>query len=150
MEKGKIQFKPLHEGMGFHPFSDGLPYAPESKAKPSQGTGATAAGKPRFTTQIQNIQSATSRQALKTARQLNASPQVQSPVPQPVQTQKPQAQTAPRIQMTREPESPLVRARFFAYLLDAVLHAAFWLGTNFAALHFFKFQMDMEIVKENS
>lgn len=26
---GKINFQPLHSGIGFHPFSDGLPYAPQ-------------------------------------------------------------------------------------------------------------------------
>ena len=66
MEKEKIKFKPLHEGMGFHPFSDGLPYAPESKAKYQNGAGATVAGRPQFATSIP-VQPKT---AIKTARQL--------------------------------------------------------------------------------
>jgi hypothetical protein len=52
----EIRFQPLTDGLGFHPFADGLPYAPASKkatsptppAAPSTGTGATAAGAPRF------------------------------------------------------------------------------------------------------
>src|ERR1700687_3561817 len=34
MEQGgkRIDFKPITQGLGFHPFSDGLPYAPVSKA----------------------------------------------------------------------------------------------------------------------
>ncbi|NDG84196.1 MAG: hypothetical protein EBX52_04055, partial [Proteobacteria bacterium] len=75
--------------MGFHPFSDGLPYAPESKARtPSTGTGAVAAGRPRFQTQTLS----TPRTGMKTARQLQsqqvvpqmsapATPQVSIPVP---------------------------------------------------------------------
>lgn len=44
---GEIQFKPLTDGLGFHPFADGLPYAPASKT-PTTGTGAVAAGRPVF------------------------------------------------------------------------------------------------------
>ncbi|MGZ3689148.1 MAG: RDD family protein [Bdellovibrionota bacterium] len=59
----EIKFKPLSEGLGFHPFSDGLPYAPITKTgssvrgapvtpapmpAPRMGTGATAAGPARF------------------------------------------------------------------------------------------------------
>lgn len=63
MEKERFQdepleFKPLSSGLGFHPFSNGLPYTPKAGtpvAPPSidrpefrNGTGATAAGMPRF------------------------------------------------------------------------------------------------------
>lgn len=48
----KIRFKPLNKGLGFHPFSDGLPYAPVTKAPQSpptiMGTGAVAAGPARI------------------------------------------------------------------------------------------------------
>jgi len=45
MEEPKLKFKPITEGLGFHPFSDGLPYAPQSpQAKKTMGTGAVAAG----------------------------------------------------------------------------------------------------------
>src|SRR5690606_11306849 len=44
----EIRFAPLTDGLGFHPFSDGLPYAPASKKSSTTGTGATAAGAPRF------------------------------------------------------------------------------------------------------
>lgn len=60
-EKEKITFKPASKGLGFHPFSDGLPYAPVSKRpgyrenqelrklKPqAEGVGAVAAGRPSF------------------------------------------------------------------------------------------------------
>ena len=51
-----VSFRPVTEGLGFHPFSDGLPYAPMGKnpksdmaLKPmsTSGTGAIAAGPPR-------------------------------------------------------------------------------------------------------
>ena len=33
--------------------------------------------------------------------------------------------------------------------MDTLIHAGFWLTTNLAALFFFKFQLDSEIIKEN-
>jgi hypothetical protein len=142
MEKGKIKFKPLHEGMGFHPFSDGLPYAPESKSKPQMGAGATAAGRPRFTHQ----HPPQVRPQLKTARQL------QNPVAPGVAMPKPQIEasvkTPARVTVEEEAPSP-IRQRIFAYLLDSVIHAGFWIGTNLAALHLFHSKVDLEIVKES-
>jgi uncharacterized RDD family membrane protein YckC len=44
-----LEFKPVNPGIGFHPFSEGLPYqAPTPPAGPSQGSGAVAAGPPRY------------------------------------------------------------------------------------------------------
>lgn len=43
----KIRFKPLSAGLGFHPFPDIKPYQP---LKQPMGTGAQAAGPPRFVT----------------------------------------------------------------------------------------------------
>ncbi len=40
-----VRFKTLTDGLGFHPFADGLPYAPASK---TTGTGAVSAGRPQF------------------------------------------------------------------------------------------------------
>ncbi len=142
MEKGKIKFKPLHEGMGFHPFSDGLPYAPESKSKPQMGTGATAAGRPRFTTQLPPQV----RPQLKTARQL------QNPVTTPqAPVVRPNAQPRPLEPSSRQSkaEADPIRQRCFAYLLDSVIHAGFWMGTNLAALLLFRFQIDSEIVRDS-
>jgi len=45
-ESNDLLFRPLHKGVGFHPFADGLPYAPVVPPK-NQGTGATAAGPAR-------------------------------------------------------------------------------------------------------
>jgi uncharacterized RDD family membrane protein YckC len=55
-EKEKpVRFQTLTDGLGFHPFADGLPYAPAGKTggsassqTPSSGTGAIAAGRPQF------------------------------------------------------------------------------------------------------
>lgn len=159
MEKNKIQFKPLHEGMGFHPFSDGLPYAPESKARTSataptrSAAGASSAGRPRF--QATPSTNPTLSTPLKTARQLQA-PQVASrPVAAPVAlrakavAQAPQKSSIPAPQSEPTPEV-LLRTRFFAYLLDSVVHAGFWLATNIAALVLFHFQLDLTILKENT
>lgn len=45
-----VSFKPLHNGMGFHPFEDGLPYTPAQKKTTlsPRGTGALAAGPARY------------------------------------------------------------------------------------------------------
>lgn len=47
-----IEFKPVTPGLGFHPFSDGLPYAPirpqPKRPELASGTGAVAAGPPRI------------------------------------------------------------------------------------------------------
>jgi hypothetical protein len=50
-----LNFKPLSEGLGFHPYSNGLPYTPARpspaqapKPTPTTGTGAVAAGRPNF------------------------------------------------------------------------------------------------------
>jgi RDD family len=60
MQKEKeIQFKALSDGLGFHPFANGLPYSPpankiqpekkpEKKPDFSTGTGAYTAGRPSF------------------------------------------------------------------------------------------------------
>jgi hypothetical protein len=139
MEKDRISFRPLHDGMGFHPFSDGLPYAPEAKRKqaPSTGTGAVSAGTPRFA------------EPVRTARQLQQASQARTqpaPAPRPVVT-RPQPQTQP---VTSEGTgSDLVRRRAFAYLLDAILHAGFWITTNLAALFAFQFHLDPELMLQN-
>ena len=56
--KEEIQFQPLSEGLGFHPFANGLPYTPPTRTQKvervpvgmgvSMGVGAEAAGKPVF------------------------------------------------------------------------------------------------------
>jgi hypothetical protein len=156
MEKNKIRFKPLHEGMGFHPFSDGLPYAPESKAKTASASrtvaGASAAGRPRFSTAPATTANTASSLPLKTARQLQSAQPVLRPAAPPV-TLRPRAATQPA-PVTEKPAEPapgtLLRTRAFAYLLDSVIHAGFWLATNIAALLLFHFQIDMEILKENT
>jgi hypothetical protein len=99
MEKEKIKFKPLHEGMGFHPFTDGLPYAPESKSKtPTTGTGATAAGRPQFATENMTAR------PLGTARQLQQ--QNQTAQTQNLKTQNHPHSQSLRGQISSTPVSP--------------------------------------------
>ena len=156
----KIQFKPLHEGMGFHPFSDGLPYAPESKSNYSQGAGATSAGRPQFVNPAvssphpmanktdHNISHHVASKPMGTARQLQQRAPVQSlhtPIQQTVAN--PNARAMPAV--TNELANSVLRRRVFAYLLDTVIHAGFWLATNLTALFLFKFQIDSEIVRDN-
>lgn len=143
--KEKIQFKPLHEGMGFHPFSDGLPYAPSTKAPtptqkptPTTGTGAVAAGRPQFVTKTYPrpvTQNAPTQHKLDQHLNLN-----------------PSAHTATRT-MSKPAMATLdhqvLRRRAFAYLLDMVVHAGFWLLTNLAALFIFHYQIESVIFTEN-
>lgn len=167
----KIQFKPLHEGMGFHPFSDGLPYAPESKSKYQGGAGANVAGRPSFIPQsapksapmAPTASTHTNSRPMGTARQLQ---QQQIQIKSAERISAPQlhitpAQAKPRVATTMNPNAnsqvamstdlstSVLRRRAFAYAMDTMIHAGFWLATNLTALFFFKFQIDSEIVKDN-
>jgi len=51
MHEPDLQFKALNEGLGFHPFSNGLPYTPATPKRDftrGVGVGALAAGRPDF------------------------------------------------------------------------------------------------------
>jgi len=57
MNKDDLNFTPLSEGLGFHPFADGLPYAPVNPAPTSNphrtmGSGAVSAGRPQISPSI--------------------------------------------------------------------------------------------------
>lgn len=153
----KIRFTPIHEGMGFHPFSDGLPYAPASKAsvnnkptnikttqnfKPNSrsvstigSSSATAAARPQFVTKTYS-QPLHSQLNLNPSASLNTSKKAQIPT-----------------QVIKMNDSRLtlqvLRKRSFAYLLDMIVHAGFWLLTNLAALFIFNFQIEPEIFAEH-
>ena len=140
----KISFKPLHDGVGFHPFSEGLPYAPQTKTEykihptaPSttpnytRGAGAMSAGKPSFSMPL------TTRQI----QQQNTQNAVQKPVVQ-IRTVSPVA--------TPTVSTPsLIRRRFFAYLLDTVFHLGFWISTNLIATLGFHFELDGPLFEKN-
>jgi hypothetical protein len=173
MEKEKIQFKPLHDGMGFHPFSDGLPYAPESKKATSPrvsstGSGATAAGRPHFATarQLKEMQQKAAPSPDRSLDPLvgrsTSTPKVDYPkvistqlktgrsLERPITGAVPSSQTAPTATpIAAHAEPGLLRRRAFAYLMDTIIHAGFWLGTNLTALLFFHFQLDAAIVEEH-
>jgi len=125
MEKEEeISFKAITKGLGFHPFSDGLPYAPANKTpEKSQltGLGATAAGRPTFAKKIP---------------QLAPKSQVQAPkpyiAPSPL-TAQPKAvvakQTAEPVLFSARPREEsfgfvYVLKRFSAYLTDTVLNCS--------------------------
>ena len=144
MEKDKIKFRPLHEGMGFHPFSDGLPYAPESKTKYQNGVGANAAGRPQFVNPSSSLPNQ-SKTVVRTARQIQEQQNLlnsKTPAQAPLRSS---AKTAASVN-----EISLLRTRAFAYLMDSVIHSGFWLSTNLAAFFFFRFQVDSEILKDYS
>lgn len=159
----KIQFKPLHEGMGFHPFSDGLPYAPESKTKYSSGAGAVSAGRPQFATQnIPSKPMGTARQlqqqqVSKSAALQTAPASIHPALEKRIAPNKLSVQTATTAPataavapaMTADLQTSVLRRRIFAYVMDTTIHAGFWLATNLTALFLFKFQIDSEIVKDN-
>ena len=153
--KTKIQFKPLHDGMGFHPFSDGLPYAPASKAQtqtepqtPTTGYGATAAGRPRFVHTT-------------SPRPVSHSLANSLSTPEPLHTRTAALNSHlvinPSVAVTEKTglitdtslEKQIIRRRAFAYALDMVIHAGFWVLTNLAALFIFHFQIEPEIFTEN-
>jgi RDD family len=116
-----IEFKALTDGLGFHPFSNGLPYAPitpQSTPRPApkpnfeSGTGAYSAGRPTFVT-TQRVQ---------------------------VQRAAPQAQTlvakAPPLLPIQPPHYGFeyIARRFLAYFVDSFLNMSLGAGTLFLVL----------------
>jgi len=149
MQNEKIKFSPLHDGVGFHPFSEGLPYAPQIKTalkttpkvenKPThtapaispsmnRGAGAVSAGAPTFAMP-------------KTTRQLQQ--QINAPLANT------QTFASPDTVKSLAPTESLLRARFFAYLLDTVMHLGFWITINLIATFGFHFQLDGSLLVKN-
>ena len=101
------------------------------------------------------------RNTIKTARQLqeqksvSVSPNTSTPINpyQAKQVSPLSTKTAPSAKPALQPnllsQSELIRRRAFAYLMDTVIHAGFWLLTNLTAFFFFKFQLDSDILKDN-
>lgn len=153
MHDEKITFKPLHDGLGFHPFSEGLPYAPqtktESKQEPKQrsassaiqaelsrGTAATSAGIPSFV--IPSMP--------KTTRQLQ---QQQNPSVPFKPIVNPLAKS-PLINEEKETTSEAsIRTRFFAYLLDTVIHVGFWVTISLLATMVLHLEIDGSLILQN-
>lgn len=124
----ELEFKPITEGLGFHPFADGLPYAPVSKkgatqkaaeaarkaatgAPASMGTGAVAAGvaRPvRFPQAAAARATGTGAVAAGPAIPVRAQPQVQ-------------IQTQPRQATSAAAPAPEVERYGFGYLLERVV-----------------------------
>ena len=118
-QKRDLSFRPITEGLGFHPFSDGLPYAPVVKtaAKPSApksfnaGSGAVSAG---------------------IATPVVRSPRVSVPVAQnPIERPRPQSSVqktlenlVPKTVAQFEPEYGYgyLAARVVAYIFDSMLN----------------------------
>jgi hypothetical protein len=169
-EKTKIQFKPLHEGMGFHPFSDGLPYAPESKSKFQNGSGANVAGRPQFVTQSapplshhqpskpmgtarqlqqQQTRSANMLAFNQASQAIHPALEKRAPLKSSATTAQAKATSIAPPNLTVDLGASVLRRRVFAYLMDTVIHAGFWLATNLTALFLFKFQIDSEILRDN-
>lgn len=127
-----IEFKALTDGLGFHPFSNGLPYAPvtpKSAPKPSfeSGTGAYSAGRPTFA-MPQKAQA--SPQALKSEAPTQPRVQFQTQARHPVQ-----AKAQPLL-----PAQPphygfeYIAKRFLAYFVDSFLNMSLGAGGLFLVL----------------
>jgi uncharacterized RDD family membrane protein YckC len=121
-----IEFRPLTPGLGFHPFSDGLPYAPLKKKNgssgPSMGTGAVAAGPATFAKTLPTL-----------APRKIATPRVSVPVATPTQQQQsaPMPSTsfnsaASAVKPFAEPAYGYVylAKRSLAYIIDSSLNTA--------------------------
>jgi hypothetical protein len=153
MQNDKIKFKPLHEGVGFHPFSEGLPYAPQTKSEPRveskhrpntaiaardlpRSAGATSAGIPSFS--IPSMP--------KTTRQLREQKvSINSITPSANIQNKP---IIPGKSLEVKTDSP-VRTRFFAYLLDTVVHLSFWITITLAASLGLHLEIDGNLIAQN-
>jgi hypothetical protein len=137
-----IEFKALTDGLGFHPFANGLPYAPitpngapKATPKPSfeSGSGAYSAGRPTFVT-TQKVQ--VPRSAVYT----NSSAQTQTPR---IQTQR-QSNLQANVQAQAPQKSLLqveqhygfeyIAKRFLAYFVDSFLNMSLGAGALFLVL----------------
>lgn len=140
----KIQFKPLHSGVGFHPFSDGLPYAPQSKAAaqpikqphtPSALPGVRTASVSRPVPSQQTTPLTAPSGATAAGRPVYVAPQ--KPVQHAHQPQKisPKNEvevmggTASMSQSATTVSRTVLttREKVFAFLFDASVHAIAWL-----------------------
>jgi hypothetical protein len=110
-EKKEIQFKALTDGLGFHPFANGLPYAPNPTKNYSQGSGAYSAGQPSFVTP-------------KTPAPRPATPSYTQPLRQLARAQTSVAPQAPQnlLQNTAHFGFEYVMKRFLAYFVDSFLN----------------------------
>lgn len=115
----KLQFKPLTPGLGFHPFSDGLPYAPVSKAKtPTTGTGAISAGMPK---PVLPKSPAPSLIPQRIAPQVHVPVATPSAPPIKTLTIEPDHDLAPRREQT-PPGLGYLFKRLVAFLVDLSIH----------------------------
>jgi len=156
MSGEKIKFKTLHEGVGFHPFSEGLPYAPQSQAQSSHsspisktaapkkspaelmGVGAMSAGTPTFVNSAANTAARTTRQIQQAQQQQMAA---EIAVHQPIPTPKPAAH--------HFKDPGVIRKRIFAFLLDTTIHLGFWILVNLIAIFALHFEIDSMILAQN-
>lgn len=158
-EKNQItlDFQPITQGLGFHPFSDGMPYAPIGKTqnspqkKSSLGSGATAAGRPSFATTAPKMTQGTST-ALTPARPAArisvpvARPAYQPQVPGKLKTTvqpnhsasliQPAALASPELaaQLALHFGFGYMLKRSFAYLIDSIFNIGLCVGALSAAL----------------
>ncbi|MCM2276919.1 MAG: RDD family protein [Oligoflexia bacterium] len=128
-EEIELVFRPITSGLGFHPFSDGMPYAPISQ-KPQtgfrppapMGTGAVSAGTPSFASQLPPL----------SARPI---PRVSVPVAQPRPNPEAALNVANPLPVPH-PEYGFVYLlkRAFAYAIDSALNLALCGGALSMAL----------------
>jgi hypothetical protein len=150
-----IEFKALTDGLGFHPFSNGLPYAPitpsgapKATPKPSfeSGSGAYSAGRPTFVT-TQKVQVPRStvqsqfptqpqpkiqapRVQAQTQRQLNLQANIAGQAYTLTQQQKTQA----FLQVEHHYGFEYIAKRFLAYFVDSFLNMSLGAGALFLVL----------------
>lgn len=141
----EINFKAVHEGLGFHPFSDGLPYAPVSKRArerpfPGNGAGAQVAGPvsvspaitrpmPRVNVPVATAAVAPSAASIPTSLGIPTSyrPHAGTPTPrEAAKSAEPSTFQAPSLGMV------YLSKRLMAYVLDTALN----LSAVVAALSF--------------
>lgn len=151
----EISFRPITEGLGFHPFSDGLPYAPVVKnSKPqlsnqpiqqnlSNGIGAVSAGPPAFTHRVKtspaqrtgmNIPNVSVPVAPVDTKSTIKQPLVReraSITSQPIHTafEKPAVQLKVEQTQSNKFNFGYVFRRIFAYNIDVIINLAISVGT---------------------
>lgn len=123
----QLKFKSLSDGLGFHPFENGLPYTPSTPQREGapQGTGAVTAGRPSFVFP----------ETIKAAPVL--APQVLQPRINPsvdAATTQASAITPKTGSLTPELGLEYVAKRFFAFFIDSLINCSLGIGALLASL----------------
>ena len=153
-QKPNVSFEPLHSGLGFHPFSDGLPYSVPNKNRMSTSARPSPQlSKPTPQTLQQPLADRMNSRPENPRRQENFRPPMEGPWVPPVLPQgtRPTWKTAsntsaplPKKIISESPGASYLIARVFSYGIDCLVHTSLVGGIIWLTLWFN--EMDLRIL----